>query len=227
MLMVAALGMLLGVVGQTKGGLINGSFENTNGTFVNNGAGYENLAPGSTAIPGWTVVNTPNAPLAWITTPVSFNGVPFTAQDGSFFLDLTADVDRSPYGGVQQSISTTVGQEYNLSFYLGTQQSLSIFTGPVSVQVTAGNVSSNTVTYNPPSGSTGPQWGLETVFFTATSTSTTISIVGSFTSGGDYIGLDNVSVNPVSIPEPASLIMLGIGAVGVIGYTWRRRKQVA
>jgi len=33
------------------------------------------------------------------------------------------------------------------------------------------------------------------------------------------------SVEPATIPEPGSLVLLGLGGVGMIGYAWRRRKK--
>lgn len=30
-----------------------------------------------------------------------------------------------------------------------------------------------------------------------------------------------------AVPEPASLTLLGLGALGLLGYVWRRRQQVA
>jgi hypothetical protein len=41
---------------------------------------------------------------------------------------------------------------------------------------------------------------------------------------GDYLGL---APSTTSTPEPPTLTLLGIGSLGLLGYGWRRRKQVA
>jgi hypothetical protein len=55
-----------------------------------------------------------------------------------------------------------------------------------------------------------------------------ISLVGSFaptiTSGN---GISGIAAQPsaATVPEPASLTLVGIGAVGLLGYGWRRRSK--
>ncbi|HEU5115530.1 MAG TPA: DUF642 domain-containing protein, partial [Isosphaeraceae bacterium] len=132
----------------------NGSFEN--GTYVFDAQGADSLAPGSTAITGWTTFG---GELAVIQNVNSFGiSTPF----GSHFLDLTGYHDASPYGGVQQSIATVPNVSYNLSLYLGVNDTVGA-NGPISVQVTAG-ANSTTLSANPTGA--GMIWTLETWTFT-------------------------------------------------------------
>ena len=102
--------------------LTDGSFENTT-NFSNTGNDTMILQPGnSTAMPGWTVVGTEDAELAWI-GPANPYGIPLMASDGSYFLDLTGYNNGAPYQrGVKQTIATTAGATYQLSFDQGDDQ---------------------------------------------------------------------------------------------------------
>lgn len=62
------------------------------------------------------------------------------------------------------------------------------------------------------------------VWSSGSSTTATIRIV--VTNPGEFIAndfaLDDLSLRPV--PEPTGLVLLGIGGLGLLGYTWRRRR---
>ena len=200
--------------------VVNPSFEL--GNFQNRGDGFDILPLGSQAMTGWTVVSDA---LAWGTTPNSAASVseivPFA---GAFFLDLQGDgLFGAPYGGVAQTLSTVAGQVYHLSFYLGTQEDPSSpFThGPISLTAAAGVVSSS-FTFAP--GGTGTQWGEFGFDFTATDVTTDLTLIGTATSGGAYIGLDLVSVTP-AIPEPSSIVLAGTGLVAFASLRRLRRSR--
>jgi Protein of unknown function (DUF642) len=189
----------------------NGSFEAGNYTFDGNGA--DSLQPGSTTITGWTTFG---AELAVIENTNNFGLVtPFENN----FLDLTGYHDSSPYGGVEQSVATVVGDTYQVSLYLGVDndQGLNGY-GPVSVQIAAGS-SSTILTAN----STGPGniWTEEIFSFVADSTSTLVAIQGNSTASGHYIGLDNLSISPGVVPEPPSIVMLCAGCAMLTGFARR------
>ncbi|MDQ2712985.1 MAG: DUF642 domain-containing protein, partial [Acidobacteriota bacterium] len=167
--------------------ITNGSFENTNNSFVGDANLVDELSSGSSAIPGWTTTN--GVPTAWIK-----NGNPYgiSAADGQFFLDLTGYSDSGTYGGVSQTFSKTAGSNYVVTFDLGYGGNSTAFGGPVSVRVTAGGSSG---TFSSAAGSPNPAvWDLETFDFTAASSLTQLTIIGLSTTGGAYIGLDNVDV---------------------------------
>ena len=117
--------------------ITNGSFEDTT-NFVPDpghpGDDTARLPVGSTAMTGWTVVN---SGLAWIGPTNPFG---LSASDGSYFLDLTDYTDAAPYGGVTQSIATVLGQHYRLTFDLGSSSTFGI---PDSILASAG-LASNT-----------------------------------------------------------------------------------
>jgi hypothetical protein len=197
--------------------LTDGSFENTT-NFSNTGNDTMILQPGnSTAMPGWTVVGTGNAELAWI-GPSNPYGIPLMASDGSYFLDLTGYNNGAPYGGVEQTIATTVGTTYRLSFDQGDDQGDN--GGFTESAITASAAGSAQTFFSSTSG-----WTTQTLNFTATGSTTTISLTGA--QGWSYIGLDNVVVTGTgsnTVPEPASVALLGVGVAGL--GTLRRRRRI-
>jgi hypothetical protein len=193
--------------------LTNGSFES--GAFVNEGNDTMSPAAGSTVITGWTVVTDTTA---WIGATNPFG---LSANNGSFFLDLTNYQAGAPFAGMSQTIATTPGATYSLSFDLGS----STFWGrPDSITASAGGTSQ---TFTAPTTGGNNDWESVLMQFVASSTTTTVLLQGA--GGINYIGLDNVDVEFVSgpgpgqIPEPTTLALLGLGLASLA--VSRRRKQ--
>ncbi len=188
---VIALAASVGVQGiAAQELLVNGSLENTSATFVPDGNGIMQVSPGTT-IPGWTVTDTT---LLWATTNVFVPKTPF----GDFAVDLTGYQDNLFFAGISQTIPTVPNSTYRLTFWLGAYQDNPIYAGPMGVSATAGSTS-NSFTFAP-TGS-GAKWGRFWMNFSAISNFTTISIRGALSGGGDYLGLDNVSVmNVTNLP---------------------------
>jgi len=196
--------------------LINGSFEL--GTFVDDGNGTDSFSAGPTTITGWAAVG---RQVSWIRSP---NPWGLSAQDGTHFLDLTGYQTGAPFGGVTQNIVTTIGQQYDLSFYLGSYTQR--WGGPpVSILAAAG--STNQI-FTVSTTSTASTWTPFSMLFTATSANTTITLTGA--AGVEYIGLDNVSVDPASAvpePEPWALMVLGLGLLGSFGLRRNTNRSVS
>jgi Protein of unknown function (DUF642)/PEP-CTERM motif len=204
----------------------NGDFSSTaSNAWVNtDGQGGDIVgSPGSTAaISGWTITNDT---LLWIqtTSPPSYGGLTNSpGNPGPFFLDLTGQHDNQSFAGVQQTIATTIGASYRLTFDLGSAQQW----GPTDGITASAAGASQTFTLS--NGGSSNLWQTETLNFTATSSNTLIDLMGS--SGIAYVGLDNVDVEQTSgpitpgVPEPSTWAMMILGFMGV-GFMAYRRKQ--
>lgn len=199
--------------------LVNGSFEE--GAFVNQGNQTMSPSVGSTVIPGWTVITDATA---WINA-----GNPFglTASDGSRFLDLTNYSAGAPYAGLSQTFATLAGATYTLSFDLGGSNA---WGRPDGLIASAAGMS-QVFTTGPASVTTpNNDWYQESMTFTASGATTTLTLQGS--AGFNYIGLDNVVVELLSapgtppdpvpaIPEPGTWALMAAGLVA-LGLLRRR-----
>ena len=204
--------------------ITNGGFESGNFTAVGpfnvppvvNITTYDLISQsGPQDLTGWTVGNS----LVW-----GFKATDINTHAGIGFVDLTGIGDLSqPHGILNQTIPTIVSQQYTFSVF-ATQD----FRGSIGFDVLANNVAlvlSGTPgfwDYTP----TGATYGQISGQFTASSNSTTISIVGRPFSSF-MIGLDDVSVTGPAVsqtPVPGALPLFATG-LGVLGFFAQRRKR--
>lgn len=110
---ILVVGMLVLPVFCAHAGLIeNGSFE----TPTVNVGSWGDYGSGSTAITGWTVVGCCGVSL--VSGSFVSGGYSFPAEDGNQWADLTGDGSNN-LEGVEQTVATTPGVSYTLSFYVG------------------------------------------------------------------------------------------------------------
>jgi hypothetical protein len=150
-------------------------------------------------------------------------GITFQAQSGSQWLDLSGGSNPSPNARIMQTITTEIGTQYSLAFYLGSAWTGS--PGPFlqpTVVVSAGSASPLSFTNSNPITGGLVNWELFSFVFTASSASTEIAFQYGNTGPLNYaIGIDTVSVT--AVPGPGGLAIVLVAST--IGTRTRRRHQ--
>lgn len=131
-----------------------------------------------------------------------FGGNPHSGAYGSFWGPEGSE------GYISQTISTTIGQEYEISFW---HQCLA-YGSPNSFSVTFGGSLLDSQQDLTPAG-----WVQESYRAVATNNSTTVTF--GFRDDPEYIYADDFSVQ--AVPEPTSIVALSLGSLALI----RRRRN--
>jgi hypothetical protein len=200
--------------------LLNGSFETP--VVPGGGGGYAYvLASSGTTFDGWTAIG--SGEVAIISDAFAFGGFTFPAQDGAQWLDLTGSTNTT--AGIQQTVATTTGNSYLLSFWVGNLVAPGDGLGSSSaVQVDLNGAVAGLFANT--GGSTTQTWQQFVLPFVATSGQTTVAFINQDPSSDGSNGLDNVSleaVGPTVVPEPASMLLFGTGLV-FSARRWRKRR---
>jgi hypothetical protein len=202
----------------------NGDFDNIGGVWTDNtglGSNDFQTARGVT-IPGWSNVSG-FANEFWVLSPNDYSGLTASPGNGSiYFVDLTGQANNLPFGGLEQTITTTPGVKYTLTFALGaaTTWNLGTLAGSALTASATGTSLLASELFTASTPTTANQWQTETLSFTADSASTTIEFLGdSANVYSKYIGLDDVSVSS-AVPEASTWAMMlaGFAGLGFVGY---------
>jgi hypothetical protein len=118
-------------------------------------------------------------------------------------------------GTISQSVTTTVGSQYLLSFWVHSNDN-----GPNEIHVTwEGAPVFDQVNRADDGGS----YAQITLNVTATGASSALSF--SFNDLNAFIDLDDVSLTGAAVPEPATWAFIGVSSLAIGGTTWYRRKR--
>jgi hypothetical protein len=206
--------------------IANGSFE-TPAVPV---GGFTNFLVGGGTLTGWNVIGPAGKHVSIVSGVFGQNGVSFPAEDGSQWLDLTGFNDNSTEG-VSQSVATTIGDSYQLSFFIGNTTGGGIFGTTSTVNVFLNGLPTFT-DVNSLISPTTLTWEQFTHTFVASGATTTLGFANGDPATDNSNGLDNVVLldlgpAPVtSVPEPGTLALFGAGLACAAALRRRRKKTV-
>lgn len=156
---------------------------------------------GGTTFHGWTVVAPPSQGVSLINENYTenFNGniLHFSPARGAQSLDLSGPSNEGPVG-VQQTVTTTAGEAYVLSFRMANQDNdYAFYRRPSMLEVYIDGVSQGIFknNLNTPNDLT---WKKFTLNFTAATGATTIQFINRTRFDDNECGLDSVSLVPAT-----------------------------
>jgi hypothetical protein len=214
--------------------LLNGGFETPS---VPTG-GFTHFVGGQT-IGAWTVVGT-GVLLVQTGYAEPANGISsFAAQAGLNSLDLTGAGNEGFTSGVEQTVQTTAGQAYNLSFFVGRASSASpLYSAPATVDLSING--GPRVGYTNATATPGTNnWMKFTASFVASGSSTILTFYNGTPAPTTEAGLDSVVLTAVfseagaglaginGVPHLAGTGTLAAGSAGSLSLTLARPSSAA
>jgi hypothetical protein len=158
----------------------------------------------------------------------SFNGLAGTIADPPTGNFVGIDGDPVYQAPIFQTINgLIVGKSYTLEFYQAAAQQNGVG-GPTTEQwqVSLGGNTQNSSMMSIPAGGFW-NWSLQTMDFTATSTSELLNFMALGTGGPPVALLADVSLNAVPEPETWAMMLAGFAGLRLMGYRRARKTRVA